>query len=326
MVDGAGAIWIAVGLDSLYSYNNGIGEFLIGTNDGLIQKKYNYGFENSYQIWDSANSELPSNHIYNIDTKLDLNSWGADDTLYLATNSGLVKALLNEDSLHVIEIINAQNTSLPFDNVSVLFIEQQNGLLANIWLGSFDKGAAMIDAYGFISVYDTFNSLLPSNHIKAIMSNSEIICIVTDHGFMTIKDSVQQVYTMANSGLLTEDINTVEVFRSYYVGGAYNYDLLIGTSGFGFAILDASNLWHHYNTTNQNFDSDTVYYYRSGVPWLGSLLGTNNGIKIIDGSANNVGYANLVIQNDGNNKKNVDSDYKDVKCASFGNRFGSLCD
>jgi hypothetical protein len=307
------------------SYNNsGLGEFLVGTHDGLVRKKYNFGMQSSYQIWDSTNSSLPSNYIYNIDSKSDYNWWGASDTIYLATNSGLVKALLNEDSLIVVQVINSQNSVLPFDTVSDLFIEETNGPNANVWLGSPNSGAAMINENGVITVYDTANSLLPSNHIKDITSNANIVCIVTDHGFMTIKDSVQQVYTMSNSGLLTNDINFVAIYQGY---GSGNYDLLIGTNGFGFATLDVNNQWHYYNTANQNFDSDSVYYLRINVPWLvDKLLGTNHGIKALDGSAANVTFSNIMIQNDDNNKRNIDGDNKEVPCASFGYRFGSLCD
>ena len=129
---------------------------------------------------------------------------------------------------------------------------------------------------------------------------------------------------MANSGLLTEDINFVAIYQGY---GSSNYDLLIGTNGFGFAILDANNQWHYYNTSNQNFDGDSVYYLQTNVPWLfDKLLGTNNGIKAVGGDPTNVTFSDIMIQNDENNKRNIDADYKEVPCASFGHRFGSLCD
>lgn len=308
-------------------YNSGLGEFLIGTHNGIVRKKYNYGSQNSYQIWDSTNSALPTNHIYDMQRKYEFSMWEPYDTLFLATNSGLIKALFNEDSLQVIEILNSQNSALPFDTVTALFIEGLNGIYANIWLGSNNKGAALLNSNNIITVYDTSNSLLPSNHVMSISSNSDIVCIVTDKGFMTIKDSIQQVYTIANSGLLTENINFVEVYQGYNAGGSNNYDLLIGTNGFGFAILDASNQWFYYNTSNQNFDSDTVYYLRKNVAWLfDNLLGTNNGLKSIGGNFNNITYYNFNIQNAENNKRNIDSDYKEVPCAGFGNRFGSLCE
>lgn len=308
-------------------YNSGLGEFLIGTHNGIVRKKYNFGSQNSYQIWDSTNSALPTNHIYDMQRKYEFNFWEPNDTLFLATNSGLIKALLSEDTLNVIEILNSQNSNLPFDTVTTLFIEELNGIYANIWLGSNHKGAAMLNSNNSITVYDTSNSLLPSNHIVSISSNSDIVCIVTDKGFMTLKDSIQQVYTIANSGLLTENINFVEVYQGYNAGGSTNYDLLIGTNGFGFAILDASNQWFYYNTSHQNFDSDTVNYFRKNVAWLfDKLLGTNNGLRSIGGNSNNITYYNFIIQNAENNKRNIDADYKEVPCAKIGDRFGSLCE
>jgi hypothetical protein len=308
------------------SYNgNGQNDYILGTKKGLVVKK---GYSDLFNTWDTLNSAMPSNCIYSLGVNHNSWFWGVTDTLLIGTDKGLIKAGVEyNDSLNIYQVYNTQNSDLPSDTITSIVTGNEYFTSENIWLGTLNKGAAMLDANGSFTLIDTSNSLLPSNNIININYSNNFVGIATDHGFMTIIDTVQQVYTMTNSGLLTEDVNFVAIYNSYYPGnGVYKYDLIVGTNGFGFAIIDTSNQWHYFNVTNGNFNSDTVYYLKDNVDLYGRLIGTENGIYQIANDLNNPIFAEIVVQNIGSDYRNKKADGCTVLCGSEGYRFVSLGD
>jgi ligand-binding sensor domain-containing protein len=308
------------------SYNgNGQNDYILGTKKGLVVKK---DYSDLFNTWDTLNSAMPSNCIYSLGVNHNSWFWGVTDTLLIGTDKGLIKAGVEyNDSLNIYQVYNTQNSDLPSDTITSIVTGNEYFTSENIWLGTLNKGAAMLDANGSFTLIDTSNSLLPSNNIININYSNNFVGIATDHGFMTIIDTVQQVYTMTNSGLLTEDVNFVAIYNSYYPGnGVYKYDLIVGTNGFGFAIIDTSNQWHYFNVTNGNFNSDTVYYLKDNVDLYGRLIGTENGIYQIANDLNNPIFAEIVVQNIGSDYRNKKADGCTVLCGSEGYRFVSLGD
>jgi hypothetical protein len=142
---------------------------------------------------------------------------------------------------------------------------------------------------------------------------------------MTIIDSVQNDFTLANSGLATEDLNFIAISNTYNVGnGVYKYDRIIGTNGFGFAIIDTSNQWHYFHIINGNFNSDSVFYIKDNVDLYGKVVGTENGIVQISGDVNNLVFTPIAVQNNDADKKNKKADGSLVSCGKGGYRFVSL--
>ncbi len=306
------------------SYNgNGQNDYILGTKKGLVVKK---DYSDLFNIWDTLNSAIPSNCIYSLGVNHNSWFWGVTDTLLIGTDKGLIKAGVEyNDSLIIYQVYNTQNSDLPSDTITTIVTGNEYFTSANIWLGTLNKGAAMLDANGSFTLIDTSNSLLPSNNVISINYSNSFVGIATDHGFMTIVDTVQQVYTMANSGLLTEQVNFVAIYNSYYLGnGVYKHDFIVGTNGFGFAIIDTSNQWHSFNTANGNFNCDTVYYLKDNVDLYGRLIGTENSIYQISNDLNNPIITEILVQNIGSDHKNKKADGCTVLCGSGGYRFVSL--
>lgn len=308
------------------SYNgNGQNDYILGTKKGLVVKKE---YSDLFNIWDTLNSAIPSNCIYSLGVNHNSWFWGVTDTILIGTDKGLIKAGVEyNDSLNIYQVYNTQNSDLPSDTITTIVTGNEYFSSSNIWMGTLNKGAAMLNVNGSFALIDTSNSILPSNNVININYSNNFVGITTNHGFMTIFDTVQQVYTMANSGLLTEDVNFVAIYNTYYPGnGVYKYDLIVGTNGFGFAIIDTSNQWHYFNTTNGNFNSDTVYYLKDNVDLYGRLIGTENGIYQIANDLNNPIFAEIVVQNIGSDYRNKKADGCSVLCGSGGYRFVSLGD
>jgi len=301
-------------------------EFLIATNEGLYLRRNQFNSRITYKKWDTLNSALPTNSIYDMASYDDLNLIN-QDTVYLATDKGIIKVGIEQDSLIVYQIINHQNSDLPSDTVTALcFKDKINN--SELWAGTFSKGVAKLYSNGIIQVVDSTNSLLPSNEIKHISIKENIVCITTKHGFLVLTDTIQRPYSTFNSGLLTDDLNSVNIYTKYNLAGsnADKYVLIVNTNGLGFALVDTSNIWHYYNTQNQNFSIDTVVFYDFWNSFGYELfVGTSQGVKIISGNPSSINSNDWNIVNYPNNLKTVDFHLKMIDCMLFGYRGGVLC-
>lgn len=307
-------------VDDTYS-GNFQNSYLIGTHNGILKVQSDWSIQNYFSLIDTGNSQLPTNAIYAMASRNNISF--SVDTVFLGTDKGILKVILGYDSLVLFQTINTQNSLIPSDSIYVMTFSDEFNFYSDLWVGTHGQGVAKITPSGNITVYDTSNSVLPSNYIKDIRVINNYVCITTDHGFMTIIDSVQQAYTISNSGLLTEDLNTVTIYNH---SNNLTPDFLIGTNGHGFAILDANNLWHYYNSQNQNFDCDTVnYFIKTNAFLLNDIIGTSHGLYNLTGAPNNINITPLNILFGENDLVNLRADAKDVLCASFGYRFGSLC-
>jgi hypothetical protein len=300
-------------------------QFLIATDNSLYLRRTDFNYNIVYKRWDTLNCSLPTNKIFDMASYLNYN-YGYNDTFYLATNKGIIKAGIESDSLIIYEVFNQQNANLPSDTIIKLGVKHSSNT-TEIWAGTLDKGVARINENGTTLLLDTTNSLLPSNSIRHIALIDEVVCITTNHGFLVVVDTMQQSFTTANANLLTEDINSVNVYRNNYIwNNPYKYELIVNTNGAGFALIDTSNIWHYYNTQNQNFNCDTVYFFDRWEMYGYSLfVGTSNGVKEIAGFSNNINYMEWEISNQENNLRSVDFHAVETNCAEVSYRGGLLC-
>ena len=308
-----------------YSDNEGEIEFIIGTHKGIYLRKRNWvDNNNSFIKIDSSNSALPNNNVLDIELK-DYSGFALYDTLFIATNKGLVKARIVSDSLEVIQLFNSVNSGLPSDSLTkVVFNKYYSN--QELWIGTNNNGLAKMNSNGTFIVFDTLNSMLPSNSIKNISIKDNIVCVSTANGFLILIDSIQHKYTMSNSGLLTQNINSVDVYKTYGIIGSnsFKYELIVSTNGYGFAIVDTNQIWHYYNTQNQNFLCDTVYFYRNLDYYENELLFTNCGIKSIYDFFGNLSINDYYQYNDNESSNAIDIKSSLIDCFSNGYRAGAI--
>lgn len=300
-------------------------EFLIGTHHGIYLRKGDLNYiPLSYNNVDTSNSLLPTNFITDLAVRDYANSVYFD-TIFIGTDKGIFKAWLNYDSLIVYSSLNQQNSDLPSDSITKLVFNNSSSS-QELWIGTSNAGLVKMNSNGVITVFDTLNSELPSNKIKDIVVSEDFICVTTSKGLLIMNDTLQQSYTMLNSGLLTEDINSFNIYRNYgsSSNNQYKYELIVNTNGFGFAIVDTNNIWHYYNTQNQNFDCDTSYYFSKVDIFNNICLIGSSGLKQIYGAANNISSSNYLDFNNYNDDIVADISIHKINCLSFGFRSGIL--
>lgn len=310
--------WQSAGIDSEI-------EFLIGTHHGIYLRKGNLNFiPLSYNNIDTSNSLLPTNFITDMAVRDYANSVYFD-TIFIGTDKGIFKAWLNYDSLIIYSSFNQQNSNLPSDSITKLVFNNSSPD-QELWIGTSNAGLIKMNSNGFMTVFDTLNSELPSNKIKDIVVSEDFICVTTSKGLMIINDTLQQSYTMLNSGLLTEDVNSVNIYRNYgsSSNNQYKYELIVNTNGFGFAIVDTNNIWHYYNTQNQNLDCDTTYYFSKVDIFNNICLIGSSGLKQIYGAADNISSTTYLDFNSYNDDIVADINIHKINCLSFGFRSGIL--
>jgi len=241
------------------------GRIWIGTLDGLA-------YYDTYQwtIFNSLNG-FPANKIFAL---------SLDDTegLWVGTNNGLIHRQANGEFTH----FNAENSQLPYNNVTTLVSDGQGG----VWLGAIqdmnaDKlvgsGLVHLDKQGQWTVFNTDNSQLPYNAISTLVKDGQNGLWIGALGMVSVKertggglahlthDNQWTIFTIENSLLPSNNIETLLLDGR---GG-----LWIGTSFWdtdhqgGLAFLSADQQWKIFDTTNSKLTMD----------WITALLDDGNG-------------------------------------------------
>lgn len=143
------------------------------------------------------------------------------------------------------------------------------------------------------TVYDTANSNLPSNAIRALaVDKQEQMWAGTENGAAVLRDSQWVTYTMANSGLVSNMVNAIAVDD---LGRVW-----FGTDA-GISVKDGEE-WSTYDTTHSGLIDNHVLCI-APVPNVTDIVtttqavwfGTEHGVSLFDGSR----WSNYTIENSG---------------------------
>lgn len=156
-----------------------------GSSGGLI--KYD---GNNWFLYDTSNSDLPSNDIASITTDNVGNKW-------IGTyNAGLVKYNITN-----ITIYNTSNTDLPDNYVRHITLDT----LDNKWIGT-GKGLAKFDGLNW-TIYDTSNSELPDNNVNFVaidqngnkwIGTENGLAVFNENGIVSIGDKFTSIENIPN--------------------------------------------------------------------------------------------------------------------------------
>jgi ligand-binding sensor domain-containing protein len=226
-IDDFGNKWIGTGTTSSYPISSGKG---LARFDGM-----------NWTVYDTSNSEIPSNSISSIVIDDYDNKWiGTYD-------AGITKFDGSQWTIY-----DTTNSGLPSNAISCVTIDQ----LGNIWIGIGPARPAWWSGEGLVkfdgtdwTVYDTLNSDIPSNHISCIIIddyNNKWIGTNIDHvthegGLAKFDDTNWTVYNESNSGLPHDMIGCIVIDQ---------YDnKWIGT-GTGLAVFNENGIV----SVNENID------------------------------------------------------------------------
>ena len=225
-------LWIGTHYDGLYKY------------DGV-----------NWSLYDTTNSALPANNIY--DMKFD-----EDGNLWIATSKGLVK--FNGNNW---EIYNTSNSGLPDDMVLSIEIDE-DGI---IWIGLFNSGLIRYDGFNW-KRYNLSNSRLPSNSAYAIAINNQNNVLISMNGTKSLinyNNTNWVLYDTSNSGLL----NTISAMafdntNNLWLGYEPGKNSWLGKY--------INNNWTYFNSTQSPLSETNVYCMKSDADnnlWIGCAEG-----------------------------------------------------
>jgi ligand-binding sensor domain-containing protein len=238
---------------------DGQGNKWIGTNGGLAK------FDGvNWTVYNSSNSGLPSNYVRAIAIDDSGNKWvgtdgggiakfdGVNWTVYKTSNSGLPSdwvwaiaidgqgnkwigtgggGLAKFDGVNW-TVYNTSNSNLPSNSVNAIAIDRQG----NKWIGTgpywngsdwVGGGLAKFDGVNW-TVYNTLNSNLPSNDVRAIAIDRQGNKWIGAWGLAKFDGVNWTVYNTSNSGLPYDEVRAVAIDG---VGNKW-----IGTSWGGLAV------------------------------------------------------------------------------------------
>lgn len=233
----------------------------------------------TWQIFNTSNSSLPSNHIRDIAQDNDNSIWFGSDfggaiqlksnewTIYNTLNSGIPSNTVNTINIDSSgtkwfgtdnyaskfdgtnwTTFNQSNSGLPSNQISYIGVED-NG---TVWFGTWGGGVAKYYENNWV-VYDPSNSGLPSVYIVDILfAKDGSKWFTTVEGVSHLIDDSWITYTTANSSLPVNDIRGV----SEDIDGS----IWFGTIGGGVVRFDGST-WTVFNTTNTGIPSDHVFKF-----------------------------------------------------------------
>lgn len=292
-------------------------QVLIASNIGLISKATGiFNNHTIYKIWDMGNTSLPTSNLLCMTTAYNEYS---TDTIYLGTDHGLIVAAIVGDSLIVYRNYNTQNSTLPSDTITSIQMGY-NGTNV-IWMGTQHRGLIKYDFTGNFQAYNMDNSILPSNFVNSISTNmySSDVFVATNNGFARIaNNTLLDVFTPDNSGMIHNNISFVSKNGSQYI---------VGSNGGGLATFEDINQWTYYNTSNSALTNDTVYYVQEqNYPFYDiSFIGTGKGIyKFSNDNSGNLIFEELQISNAPNNLYHKKKSANYFPCGAFGNKLVSL--
>jgi ligand-binding sensor domain-containing protein len=161
-------------------------------------------------IFDTSNSGLPNNYIYEIAIDGQGNKW-------IGTYGG---GLAKFDGVNW-TVYNTSNSGLPNNYVRAIAIDGQG----NKWIGTNGGGLAKFDGVN-LTVYNTSNSGLPSNAVLAIAIDGQgNKWIGTDQGLAKFDGANWTVYNTSNTGLASNYISAIAVDGqgNIWIGADCNY-------------------------------------------------------------------------------------------------------
>lgn len=233
----------------------------------------------TWQIYNSSNSDLPSNYIRGVAIDIDGSKWfgsdfggaakfdGSNWTIYNTSNSGLPNNTVN--AIEIDEdgskwfgtdgyaamfdginwtIYNQFNSSIPHNQVSFITTDSTGSK----WFGTWGGGAAKYDGNSW-TVYNPSNSGLPSGYVADILIDSNgNKWFSTVEGIASFDGNSWTTYTTANSDLPVNHVT----------GATMDSDgsIWFGTNGGGIVRFDGIN-WQVYNNTNSGLPSNYVYKF-----------------------------------------------------------------
>ena len=160
----------------------------IGTqNSGLMSYR-----SDVWAVYDSLNGSLYNDHVTDI-ALFDVDVW-------VGTKSGLSRFNGNLWTTYFASI-----TDLPSDDISKIAVSQYGAL----WVGTNDAGLMVGEPYNG-AVYNTFNSPIKDNQVRAVAVDQSGIGYVATFNTYYKKDSyLWEEYDMTNSGIPSEFINAI---------------------------------------------------------------------------------------------------------------------
>jgi ligand-binding sensor domain-containing protein len=254
--------------------NKWIGFTWIDNNCGICQGGYGLAkYDNeSWQFFNTNNSNLPSNYIYSIGVDNLSNKW-------IGTTSGLAKF----DDISW-KVYNKSNSDLPDDKVNSITIDSSGNkwlsILTDGWSGNgyYDgAGVAKLDDTGW-TIYSHSNTGLPEKQFYGSWVQSIAIDTLGNKwigkygsGISKFDDRVWKNYSRSNSSLPNDTINAIEIDS---IGNIW-----IATFN-GLSKFDGVN-WTVYNTSNSELPSNIIYTVaidKLGQKWIG----TKDGLALFD--------------------------------------------
>jgi ligand-binding sensor domain-containing protein len=235
------------------------GGIWIGTYGGLVHLKA----DGTWQVFKTEHANLPDNNVLALSSDVQGGIW-------IGT---VIDGLAHRKADSSWEVFNTDNSKIPSNSIKALLSDDQGG----VWIGTSDvfvgydgdEGIAHLKADGTWQVFNIDNSNLPSNDIRAILSDNQGgVWIGTLSGLTLLKtDGSWQVFNTDNSNLPS---NKLYVLLSDDKGGIW-----IGT-GEGIAHFKADSTWNIFNTDNSNLPDNSVSALLSdeqGGVWIGTEEG-----------------------------------------------------
>lgn len=203
---------------------------------------------NTWIMFDTLNSTIPSNKINDV-------AFDASNNIWVATIKGLAKYNGSAWTTY-----NVSNSGLPDDSVSCLFIKN-----SDIWIGT-RSGLAKLNGSTW-TVYNTSNSALTTNLIQCVnVETNNDVWVGTRMGLFKKSGSSWTNYGSINPYLLS-NYNVLSIYIDS------NNDKWIGSSNMIFKLVGnnftpVSSLFSNYNITFSNTYS-LIKGPHGGIAFLG---------------------------------------------------------
>ncbi|MDX9977600.1 MAG: two-component regulator propeller domain-containing protein, partial [Candidatus Cloacimonadales bacterium] len=229
----------------------------------------------NWEIFNTSNSQIPSNQINDLKVDKNNNVW------ICTANGGLAK--LSDDMGWT--IYNTTNSLLPVNDINTIEFDDYN----NKWVGT-KNGLLLLDADNNWYIFNSQNTPLTNNDILSIaienINGTYIKWIGTANSLFRYDDwNMEWIrYNTSNSVITGNTINNIHIDnrRNKWLA-VYNKNT---NTGGGLIKIDSLNVWSIYTTENSNIPSNYVYDIdsdpnESNYPvWIA----TDNGIAKLTGS------------------------------------------
>ncbi len=206
----------------------------------------------SWATYDTTNSQIPSNIIYDME-------FDKTGSLWIASNKGLIKF----DGSNWI-IYDTTNSRLLENNIFSIEVDKSSVL----WIGLFDHGLMSFDGVNWKS-YKLGDNALPTNFIYALdIDKSNNIWIGTNKGLVKFFNNKWVFFDKDNLGLKYDYILSLN--------SSQNEDLWIGARGYNcLTKFDGTN-WTVFDSTNSILKEEMVEAIKEdsdGNIWLATWRG-----------------------------------------------------